>query len=823
MINFFGNKMDLFNFDFKNGVMRSPSSTPVRKTTKKKSSKSGDSGKPKKKKKKKPKPESIEASLSAETVNGDAASDPTAAVPVIPDNPVAPDNPEAPVNTAAPETFIVCCEGCNQWVSGVLFGKSRFSKWYCSDCRARRRIFSKQQRIYKEFGCGDCAACQITEDCQLCTICRLKAESKEYDHTWKCIKRRCQKIARKMHGCKHCEGCLSTEDCGTCKPCLRALESPRPVRAWKCIKRRCINKHKLKAKKTGEKKSAKGSEKPVAPSENVLPPAKKIESPSSSAKEAGPLVKKMHKKPKVKLDGKPKKLKKKNESLENTEQNRPYASRRKSRMCGECEACMQKVDCGSCDFCQDKPKFGGINRKRQKCRWRQCLRYAMGNRINRMKAVPGFYRTPVEQQISIKQGMVDGRLSQQFVQPVDTHLEQHTEFFKPTTEQQQLRQQTIGTQFSQQCIPQEFSQMRTIPGFYGPSVEQQQQQFKQEITEERFSQQCMPPKDNHVEDIPQFYNAPTEQQQIKQESMEMMIGTQQCLPSEAVYGLGPPATCQPPVPTMWCGPQQSPQPKSRGRTQEHTAEIPQKFQVMTDIPARNQSIVELKQGMMRDSSENQHAALEEQDVVCLTPAVTEQVAICRPKDANESVPLDQDVICLPQETSEHLVLCGPEEADESTPVITEIFSLGSYHSMSNLDGVLQEFLIELNELPLPAHWEVLHPAGPDLRLVQRSKLSNMSDTVIHIQPGLVYYIMVKDVPVPLQHEVFSTHPTRFRSVDDVVELICDLEAYRPCAGYQQGSNGICMSYLGARSPLCDVLVYGERCERCRVNPAALRH
>ena len=35
------------------------------------------------------------------------------------------------------------------------------------------------------------------------------------------------------------------------------------------------------------------------------------------------------------------------------------------------------MDCGTCDFCIDKPKFGGSNKKRQKCRLRQCQKQAM--------------------------------------------------------------------------------------------------------------------------------------------------------------------------------------------------------------------------------------------------------------------------------------------------------------------------------------------------------------------------------------------------------------------------------------------------------------
>ena len=45
------------------------------------------------------------------------------------------------------------------------------------------------------------------------------------------------------------------------------------------------------------------------------------------------------------------------------------------RRCGECAACLLKEDCGQCDFCIDMKKFGGPNRIRQKCRFRQCQTY----------------------------------------------------------------------------------------------------------------------------------------------------------------------------------------------------------------------------------------------------------------------------------------------------------------------------------------------------------------------------------------------------------------------------------------------------------------
>ncbi|KAG7276003.1 hypothetical protein CRUP_028560 [Coryphaenoides rupestris] len=58
------------------------------------------------------------------------------------------------------------------------------------------------------------------------------------------------------------------------------------------------------------------------------------------------------------------------------EDNWPKKQQRRRRACGTCDACLSTRDCGTCDFCVDKPKFGGRNTKRQKCRLRQCARQA---------------------------------------------------------------------------------------------------------------------------------------------------------------------------------------------------------------------------------------------------------------------------------------------------------------------------------------------------------------------------------------------------------------------------------------------------------------
>ncbi|KAM4020095.1 uncharacterized protein ACNLHF_000656 isoform 2-T2 [Anomaloglossus baeobatrachus] len=186
-------------------------------------------------------------------------------------------------------------------------------------------------------------------------------------------------------------------------------------------------------------------------------------------------------------------------------------------------------------------------------------------------------------------------------------------------------------------------------------------------------------------------------------------------------------------------------------------------------------------------------------------AVEEEITII--DDDDDEQPLD---LHCPVKSEEFLVEDDDVAlADSNTPVIMEIYSLGSYNARNDLDPLLQEFMDELNEIPLPAHWEVLAPTGPNLHLIQRSRVSTMAETIIHILPGLHFNIAVRNYPVPTTHELFSKHPSRLTTVDEVVELICDLEAYRPCGGLPKS---------GLPSPNCMVLVYEDRCPECCTTP-----
>ncbi|XP_059974889.1 methyl-CpG-binding domain protein 1 isoform X26 [Mesoplodon densirostris] len=254
-----------------------------------------------------------------------------------------------------------CCENCGISFSGDGTRRQRL-KTLCKDCRAQRIAFNREQRMFKRVGCGECAACQVTEDCGACSTCLLQLPHDVASGLFcKCERRRCLRIVERSRGCGVCRGCQTREDCGRCRVCLRP---PRPGlrRQWRCVQRRCLRHlaHRLRrhhqrcqrrpplavappAGKHGRRRG--GCDSKVAPRRRpprtqplpALPPSQPPESPELQ----------------------------------------PYTNRRQNRKCGACAACLRRVDCGRCDFCCDKPKFGGSNQKRQKCRWRQCLQFAM--------------------------------------------------------------------------------------------------------------------------------------------------------------------------------------------------------------------------------------------------------------------------------------------------------------------------------------------------------------------------------------------------------------------------------------------------------------
>ncbi|XP_047381952.1 methyl-CpG-binding domain protein 1 isoform X8 [Sciurus carolinensis] len=145
------------------------------------------------------------------------------------------DTDTAPASFPAPG----CCENCGISFSGDGTGRQRL-KTLCKDCRAQRIAFNREQRMFKRVGCGECAACRVTEDCGACSTCLLQLPHDVASGLFcKCERRRCLRIVQRSRGCGVCRGCQTQEDCGHCRVCLRP---PRPGlrRQWRCVQRRCL-------------------------------------------------------------------------------------------------------------------------------------------------------------------------------------------------------------------------------------------------------------------------------------------------------------------------------------------------------------------------------------------------------------------------------------------------------------------------------------------------------------------------------------------------------------------------------------------------------
>ncbi|XP_022440199.1 methyl-CpG-binding domain protein 1 isoform X12 [Delphinapterus leucas] len=227
-----------------------------------------------------------------------------------------------------------CCENCGISFSGDGTRRQRL-KTLCKDCRAQRIAFNREQRMFK-----------LPHDVASGLFC-------------KCERRRCLRIVERSRGCGVCRGCQTREDCGRCRVCLRP---PRPGlrRQWRCVQRRCLRGKHGRRRGGCDSKVAPRRRPPRTQPLPALPPSQPPESPELHPRALAPS-------PPAEFIY----------YCVDEDELQPYTNRRQNRKCGACAACLRRMDCGHCDFCCDKPKFGGSNQKRQKCRWRQCLQFAM--------------------------------------------------------------------------------------------------------------------------------------------------------------------------------------------------------------------------------------------------------------------------------------------------------------------------------------------------------------------------------------------------------------------------------------------------------------
>ncbi|KAF6303015.1 methyl-CpG binding domain protein 1 [Rhinolophus ferrumequinum] len=169
------------------------------------------------------------------------------------------------------------CENCGISFSGDGTRRQRL-KTLCKDCRAQRIAFNREQRMFKRVGCGECAACQVTEDCGACSTCLLQLPHDVASGLFcKCEQRRCLRIVEKSRGCGVCRGCQTREDCGHCRVCLRP---PRPGlrRQWRCVQRRCL-RGKRSRRRGGCESKLTARWRPRTQTLPPLPPSQPPESP----------------------------------------------------------------------------------------------------------------------------------------------------------------------------------------------------------------------------------------------------------------------------------------------------------------------------------------------------------------------------------------------------------------------------------------------------------------------------------------------------------------------------------------------------------------
>ncbi|XP_062827733.1 methyl-CpG-binding domain protein 1 isoform X3 [Anolis carolinensis] len=671
---------------------------------------------------------------------------------------LAPENLEdGAVQETNLEESIAYCASCQGQFPGVMLPSQRRCRWLCPDCRAQRRDFNREQRYYKQIGCGVCQACQMSQDCGICSVCLKRAKSPELRIGIKCLLRRCLKIVKQGLECGMCQACKITEDCGSCVICLRR-QKPGMKRQWKCLKRRCLNRKKrISPKKVGYNSKKLTTDGPFRKVQQVRkqrhkkllatePPSESTKWKSSMELDKGdiPIVK--HRKISLGAVKERKKVGRPRKHPADILKSSVHASKsRRSRKCGKCEACQLRTDCGRCDFCCDKPKFGGQNMKRQKCRWRQCLEFAM------KRLLPEEWSSP--------------------------------EAVGPAAAGWKVRRRRRRIAFGGHSHKPAGIKQVGQRGMKGRGQKHRAKASFQPEEASSTSELTHPPKSYSMEKVRQ-----KQQGQHQQEEQVLPLRLKNDPEAGGFTVTQAPTKGHPALPRCIKEEPCQPSPPVQLVVKESDTRLPAVNLLIATSPKIKQEHVE--PGGDRQPSND-------------SPVSAGLPQFKRPQGTQVT-----EVVVLDDEDDDEV-----EQLQQiRPPVIMEIYSLGGMQPLAQLDNVLREFLSELNEIPLPAHWEALPPLGPNLRLVQRSKHSTMSAAIIYIRPGLYFQVVVGNLPVPPEHELYASHPARLTTVDEVVELICDLEAYRLCSGWPAGWHA------GERSEACDVLVYSGCCPQCRLNP-----
>lgn len=161
-----------------------------------------------------------------------------------------------------------------------------------------------------------------------------------------------------------------------------------------------------------------------------------------------------------------------------------------------------------------------------------------------------------------------------------------------------------------------------------------------------------------------------------------------------------------------------------------------------------------------------------------------------------------------------------EDVDEEDyPTITQIYSLADEPSDVNVEHDLMKMLESLRSSVLPILWYAVMVDGPQIQLLQCSKLSAMADTTVQINTDFTYNMSVQRHPLLPTHPLYDAHPCLLDSVSKVVDLLLDLEKYIVCHGVPPTQTLLSKNpIILARAPTCKFLIKKNEsiCANCRM-------
>ncbi|XP_047221834.1 uncharacterized protein LOC124868499 isoform X2 [Girardinichthys multiradiatus] len=469
----------------------------------------------------------------------------------------------------------------------------------------------------------------------------------------------------------------------------------------------------------------------------------------------------------------------------------PSGRKRRRQACGKCAACLRK-NCGKCTFCLDMRKFGGPCRLKQKCVMRRCV---VVNARNKWSKLPNLIQVgegmePLDQiQAREETGSTDA-------QPESSHWRGWRKWRherdsaggreevrkkrwmrrrrrwgqKRGTTESKIRKELDGLLMKEE--EEEETQPSQFPISTGPSVPGGPSVLSGPLT------------GTHVQLNLTLDTGHLSSNILSDSALTCLSGL---LPQEgSVLHVSTGLTFIPPPPPL------SPAP--------HSAAAIQPLQLKEEEEPVG---IELY-GRSGGFGEQEKTEQEVRTGISETGQYYEVEMELPDPDCDQcTLPT---VSPLPSDITQPASTCDiTYKRPEFISLNPECFSLlrGGVRNAVPDGWSLLRLLKMLRRMVLPAHWVAVLAEGPELQLLQCSRLSSMADTIIHVQSDHSFHISVQTRLLPDSHQVYKEHAHRLAHLSQLVTLLLDLERLTICQGFRVQSPG-CLQQV--RSAGCHLLV-----------------